>query len=74
MSVNGIYLKNFYPGKDLYERNLKYNEEKKEKIKILKKNLESDQDEDNTFSPKINKISKTQNEHRKQKKLEYYKK
>ena len=71
MSVNGIYLKNFNPGKDLYERNLKYNEEKKEKIKILKKNLESDQDKDNTFSPKINKISKTQNEHRKQKKLEY---
>ena len=71
MSVNGIYLKKINPGQDLYERNLKYNEEKKEKIKILKKNLESDQDEDNTFSPKINKISKIQKEHRKQKKLEY---
>ena len=71
MSLNGIYSKNFNPWKDLYERNLKYNEEKKEKLKILKKNLESDQDEDNTFSPKINKISKTQNEHRKMKKLEY---
>ena len=71
MSLNGIYLKNFNPGKDLYERNLKYNEEKLEKLKILKKNLESDQDEDNTFSPKINKISKIQKEHRKQKKLEY---
>ena len=71
MSLNGIYLKKNNPGKDLYERNLKYNEEKKEKLKILKKNLESDQDEDNTFSPKINKISKIQKLHRKQKKLEY---
>jgi hypothetical protein len=72
MSVNAIYSKKINPGQDLYERNMKYNEEKKEKIKILKKHLESDQDEDNTFSPKINKLSKTQNEHRKQKKLEYY--
>ena len=71
MSVNAIYSKKINPGQDLYERNMKYNEEKKEKIKILKKYLESDQDEDNTFSPKINKLSKTQNEHRKQKKLEY---
>ena len=71
MSLNGIYLKNFNPGKDLYERNLKYNEEKKKKLNILKKNLETDENEDNTFSPKINKISKIQIENRKQKKLEY---
>ena len=71
MSLNGIYLKNYNPGKDLYERNLKYNEEKKKKLNILKKNLEIDENEDNTFSPKINKISKIQIENRKQKKLEY---
>ena len=71
LSLSGIHLKTNNPGKDLYERNLKYNEEKIKKINILKKNLELDQDEDNTFSPKINKISKLQNERRKQKKLEY---
>jgi hypothetical protein len=71
MSLNGIYLKNYNPGKDLYERNLKYNEEKKKKLNILKQNLEIDENEDNTFSPKINKISKIQIENRKQKKLEY---
>ena len=71
MSLNGIYLKNYNPGKDLYERNLKYNEEKMEKINRLKKNLENDEKEDNTFSPKINKMSKIQIENRKQKKLEY---
>ena len=71
VSLNGIHLKNYNIGKDLYERNLKYNEEKTEKLKVLKQNLESDLDEDNTFAPKINKISKTQKEYRKQKKLEY---
>ena len=71
MSLNGIHFKNYNKGKDLYERNIKYNEEKNEKLKILKKNLESDLDEDNTFAPKINKISKIQKEYRKQKKLEY---
>ena len=70
LSLTGIHIK-YNPGKDLYERNMKYNEEKMKKIKILKKNLELDQNEDNTFSPKINKLSKIQNEHRKQKKLEY---
>ena len=59
------------PGKDLYEREIQYKEKQKLKIKTLKKNLEIDEAEEYTFAPKINNISKTEIEKRKQKKLEY---
>ena len=59
-------------GKNLYERGMKYKENEKEKLKILKHNLEVDDEEDNTFIPKINKLSETQKEKIKEKKLECY--
>ena len=51
---------------------MKYKENEKEKLKILKHNLEVDDEEDNTFIPKINKLSETQKEKIKEKKLECY--
>ena len=57
-------------GKDLYDRGMKFKENEKEKLKILKHNLEVDEEEDNTFIPKINKISETQKEKIREKKLE----
>ena len=49
---------------------MKFKENEKEKLKILKHNLEVDEEEDNTFIPKINKLSETQKEKIKEKKLE----
>ena len=60
----------YNPGKELYDRGLKYIENEKEKLEILKKNLEYEDSEYNTFTPKINKISKKQNNKRKEKRLE----
>ena len=62
---------NYNPGKSLYERNLRYKEIEKERLQLLKKNLELEEQEDITFSPKINKLSETQEIIRRQKKLEY---
>ena len=61
---------NYNPGKELYKRGLKYLEDEKEKLEALKNNLEIDDLEENTFAPKINKISQTQNDKRREKKLE----
>ena len=60
----------YNPGKELYKRGLKYMENEKEKLEILKKNLEIDDLEENTFFPKINKISQLQNDKRREKQLE----
>ena len=70
ISHNGSQITNFNIGRDLYERGMKYRENEKEKLKVLKHNLEVDEEEDNTFIPKINKISDTQKEKIKEKKLE----
>ena len=71
-SVGNTNCKKYYnPGQNLYERNLRYKEIEKERLQLLKKNLELDEEEDITFSPKINKISENQKIIRKQKKLEY---
>ena len=59
------------PGKNLYEREIQYKEKQKQKIEILKKNLETDEAEEYTFTPKINNLSKREIVKRKQKKLEY---
>ena len=67
---NGSQMVNINKGKELYERGMKYKENEKEKLKILKHNLEVDEEEDNTFIPKINKLSETQKEKIKEKKLE----
>ena len=69
-SHNGSQITNYNAGKELYERGMKFKENEKEKLKILKHNLEVDEEEDNTFIPKINKISETQKEKIKEKKLE----
>ena len=69
-SHNGSQVTNFNIGKDLYERGMKFKENEKEKLKVLKHNLEVDEEEDNTFVPKINKLSETQKEKIKEKKLE----
>ena len=61
---------NYNPGKELYERGMKYKENEKEKLEILKRNLEIEDIENNTFTPKINKISQIQNSKRKEKGLE----
>ena len=49
---------------------MRYKENEKEKLKVLKHNLEVDDEEDNTFIPKINKLSDIQREKIKEKKLE----
>ena len=41
---------------------MRYKENEKEKLKVLKHNLEVDDEEDNTFIPKINKLSDIQRE------------
>ena len=61
---------NYNPGKELYKRGMKYKENEKEKLEILKRNLEIEDIENNTFTPKINKISQIQNNKRKEKGLE----
>ena len=70
MSSTVSYFNNYNPGKELYKRGLKYIENEKEKLEILKKNLEIDDLEENTFIPKINKISQIQNDKRREKQLE----
>ena len=69
-SHNASQITSYNVGKDLYERGMKFKENEKEKLKILKHNLEVDEEEDNTFIPKINKLSETQKEKIKEKKLE----
>lgn len=60
----------YNPGKELYKRGIKYIESEKEKLQALKRNLEIEDLENNTFSPKINKISQIQSNKRKEKRLE----
>ena len=62
ISNNGSQITNFNIGRDLYERGMRYKENEKEKLKVLKHNLEVDDEEDNTFIPKINKLSDVQKE------------
>ena len=69
-SNNGSHVSGFNPGRDLYERGIKFKENEKEKLEALKKNLEVDEDEDNTFIPKINRLSQTQKDRIKEKGLE----
>ena len=70
LSNNGSHISSYNPGKELYERGLKFKENEKEKLEALKKNLEVDEAEDNTFIPKINKLSEIQRERIKEKGLE----
>ena len=70
LSNNGSHISSYNPGKELYERGLKFKENEKEKLEALKKNLEVDEAEDNTFIPKINKLSEYQRERIKEKGLE----
>ena len=63
-------LSKYNPGKELYERGMKFKEEEKEKLEALRRNLEVDELEDNTFQPKINKISQMQNDNRRERKME----
>ena len=70
ISNNGSHISSYNPGKELYERGLKFKENEKEKLQALKKNLEVDEAEDNTFIPKINKLSEIQIERIKEKGLE----
>ena len=62
ISYNGSHISGYNPGKGLYERGIKFMENEKEKLEALKKNLEVDEEEDNTFTPKINKLSDFQRE------------
>ena len=62
ISYNGSHISAYNPGKELYERGIKFMENEKEKLEALKKNLEVDEEEDNTFTPKINKLSDFQRE------------
>ena len=48
---------------------MKFKEEEKEKLEALRRNLEVDELEDNTFQPKINKISQMQNDNRRERKI-----
>ena len=70
ISHNGSYISGYNPGKGLYERGLKFIENEKEKLEALKRNLEVDELEDNTFFPKINKLSENQIERIREKVLE----
>ena len=58
-------------GMGLYEREIQNKEKYKQKLKTLKKNLEIDEAEEYTFIPKINSLSKTEIQKRKQKRLEF---
>ena len=69
-SHNGSQIENYNIGKELYERGLKFKENEKEKLEVLKHNLQVDEEEDNTFAPKINKLSEIQKEKIKEKRLE----
>ena len=62
----------YNPGKELYERGMKFKEDEKEKLEALRRNLEIDELEDNTFHPKINKISQMQNDNRRERKMECF--
>ena len=70
ISNNASHISNYNPGKELYERGIKFKENEKEKLEALKKNLEVDEEEDNTFTPKINRLSEIQKERIKEKRLE----
>ena len=70
ISNNGSHISGYNPGKELYERGIKFKENEKEKLEALKKNLEVDEEEDNTFTPKINKLSQIQKERIREKRLE----
>ena len=69
-SNNESNISDYNPGKELYERGIKFKESEKEKLEALKKNLEDDEEEDNTFIPKINKLSDIQMERIREKRLE----
>ena len=69
-SNNESNISGYNPGKELYERGIKFKESEKEKLEALKKNLEVDEEEDNTFTPKINKLSDIQMEKIREKRLE----
>ena len=69
-SNNESSISGYNPGKELYERGIKFKESEKEKLEALKKNLEVDEEEDNTFTPKINKLSDMQIERIREKRLE----
>ena len=58
MSHNSTHISGYNPGKELYDRGMRFKENEKERLEALKKNLEVDEEEDNTFTPKINKLSK----------------
>ena len=49
-SHNGSQIENYNIGKELYERGLKFKEKEKEKLEVLKHNLQVDEEEDNTFA------------------------
>ena len=68
-SNNESNISGYNPGKELYERGIKFKESEKEKLEALKKNLEVDEEEDNTFTPKINKLSDIQMEKIREKRL-----
>ena len=70
MSNNESNISDYNPGKELYERGIKFKESEKEKLEALKKNLEDDEKEDNTFTPKINKLSDIQMERLREKRIE----
>ena len=70
ISHNVSHISSYNPGKELYERGLKFKENEKEKLEALKRNLEVDETEDNTFIPKINKLSEIQIEKIREKGLE----
>ena len=67
---NESHISVYNPGKEFYERRIKFKENEKEKLEALKKNLEVEKEEYNTFTPKINKISEMQKERIKEKRLE----
>ena len=69
-SNNESDISGYNPGRELYERGIKFKESEKEKLEALKKNLEVDDEEDNTFTPKINKLSDVQIERIREKRLE----
>ena len=62
ISYTSSHISGYNPGKELYERGMKFKETEKEKLEALKKNLEVEEEEDNTFTPKINKLSKIEQE------------
>ena len=70
MSSTVSYFNGYNPGIELYKRGLKFMENEKEKLEMLKKNLEIDDLEENTFFPKTNKMSQLQNDRRREKQLE----